>query len=48
MIALLVALRDVVIAVLVGWLGISTDAAQNEQQQAEPAHPIETQLSMLG
>lgn len=48
MIALLVALRDIVIAVLMGWLGVSVDPADKQQSQTEPAQPADTQISMLG
>jgi hypothetical protein len=48
MIALLVALRDVVIAVLIGWLGVSAEPAEKQQSQADPAYSGETQVSMLG
>ncbi len=48
MIALLVALRDFFIAVLIGWLGVSAEPA-DKQQKAEPsAQPAHTQLSLLG
>ena len=47
MIAVLVALRDFVIAVLVGWLGISVDTADSADKQAEQAKPAQAQLTML-
>ncbi|WP_300376946.1 hypothetical protein [Henriciella sp.] len=47
MIAILVALRDFFVAVLVSWLGVSTDAPEN-QQQAEPAKPATASVAMIG
>ncbi|MEQ8559207.1 MAG: hypothetical protein RIB03_12890 [Henriciella sp.] len=47
MIALLVAMRDFAITVLISWLGVSTEPA-DKQQQAEPAQPTTTVVSMIG
>lgn len=47
MITVLVSLRDFFVAVLVSWLGVSTDTPE-QQQQAEPAKPATATIAMIG
>ncbi|WP_158085752.1 hypothetical protein [Henriciella aquimarina] len=47
MIAVLVALRDFFVAILVSWLGVAVEPADN-QQQAEPVQPSHSQTAMIG